>query len=373
MPVIDSILARNAKEATAFAPRSSPRLCVVACDDAALTVQLDAALGLRPGEVTMIRTAAGSGALSEELLQRGVAKAIYVEGCDEVLLLTHSSCTLYGLRTEQLIETIARAGVARSSIPFDLRELVGAGRDPRQAVMDSANALRRCAFLPSNLVVHVAHLDEASGALQLVEHGTSVKVERGPSSSESIQGYQAGPSRPLEATIAASNIPVTEVPVIDTLALGAVVPFEAATPLASVLPQFDAMPELPQAALAPPLVPAAPIPVVQLKKRPAQQPSHPPPLSKPSTSPKLQRAVDTVRTFMREDLPAKERQWAKAALAHAAEEGQSADALVKIVLQPVLKSGNKRYRVIDEMILVKDEVSKMTAQQAFGVLRGMVE
>src|SRR5438874_5810711 len=104
MPAIEDLLSSNQREATAFAKVAMPRLCIVACDDAALTVQLDATLGIVPGGASVIRLPAGAGALSEEVLQRAVAKAVYVEGCDEVLLLTHSSCTLYSLQANDLID-----------------------------------------------------------------------------------------------------------------------------------------------------------------------------------------------------------------------------------------------------------------------------
>jgi carbonic anhydrase len=358
MAAIDSILARNAKEATTFSPPTAPKLCVVACDDSALTFQLEATLGLKMGEVAMIRLPAGGGALSEEVLQRAVAKAVYVEGCEEVLLLTHSSCTLYALRAEQLIDAIAKAGVPRSAIPFDLREMVGAGRDPRQAVRDSAQGLRRCAFLPAKLLVHVGHLDEATGVLQLVEHGATAQVDRGPIGTENLSGYQTGPAVPLESSIPPVKIPVPAVFFLDATAVQ-VPAMEFVAPV----------PDLPSDAVAAPTiaVPKAPQPI------PVRQVQKPPPLTAAPPAPGLQKAVETVRSFMMNDLPKKERQWVKAALANAAEEGQSADALVKIALQPVLKSGNKRYKVIDEMILVKDELSKMPTSRAFAILRSMVE
>ena len=366
MAAIDSILARNAKEATPFAARVTPKLCVVACDDAALTLQLESALGLKLGELPMIRLPAASGALSEEVLQRAVAKAVYVEGCEEVLLLTHSSCTLYGLRAEQLIEAIARAGVPRSAIPFDLRDMVGAGRDPRQAVLDSAQSLRRCAFLPPRLLVHVGHLDEATGTLQLVEHGATAQVDRGPIGAENLSGYQSGPAVPVESGIPPVSIAVPEVAFLDLPAVQ-IAPSEFVTQTA----------DLPPAALAPAAIPVAPIPVRQVQKPAAavsvRQFQQPPPLAPAPPNPNLQKAVEAVRSFMMNDLPKKERQWVKAALSHASEEGQTSDALVKIALQPVLKAGNKRYKVIDEMILVKDELSKMPSSRAFAILRSMVE
>jgi hypothetical protein len=52
---------------------------------------------------------------------------------------------------------------------------------------------------------------------------------------------------------------------------------------------------------------------------------------------------------------------------------EGSEAIIKIALRPILQSGNKRYQVMDEMILVKEELSKLPPDRAFNVLKTLVE
>ena len=85
------------------------------------------------------------------------------------------------------MDALREWNVPRSSVPFDLRELVGAGRDPRQAAYDSAQALRSCPFLPSGLTVHLAHYDDVGGKLSVSNQAQNETV-RPPSPHLQMEG-----------------------------------------------------------------------------------------------------------------------------------------------------------------------------------------
>src|SRR5512140_2744655 len=208
MSAIEIILERNRSAARPAGPESWPKLCIVTCDDASLTGRLEPLLGLSPGDAVVIRLPAGGGALPLDALQRAVAKAVFIGGCDEVLCVSHSGCTLYQLSTDKIVDALARQGVPRSAVPFDLRDLVGAGRDPRDAIRDAVEALRRCEYLPESLLVHLGHLDEATGRLELVENGEQHKAARAKTGGATqVAGYQAGPTDLSKATSAPAPLP----------------------------------------------------------------------------------------------------------------------------------------------------------------------
>jgi len=88
--------------------------------------------------------------------------------------------------------------------------------------------------------------------------------------------------------------------------------------------------------------------------------------------PELAQAVQKVRTFMAAEIGKNERRDVLAALDQAARRGAGSEELVKIALKPVLQSGSNRYKVIDELILVKEDATRMAPSDAAAVLREMI-
>lgn len=349
-------------------------LCVVTCDDPSLTARLGPALGSGPGEATVVRLPAGGGALSVELLQRCVAKAVLVDGCDEVLVLTHSTCSLGAVSASALVEAMSKHRIPRSAVPGDLRELVGAGRSPMDAALDAAAALRACAFLPAQMPVHLGRLDDATGQLTIVERGEEHRQARSLEMVANVAGYQPGPMPAHEP--------------------GAPMPELAAAMSASLdLPPLDLkVPDAMQAAPGPaPMVITAPVPAgmaipdaILVEPVPAQRP---PPRAQPGRSTKPQRppakaqlaqgqaltdAVGKLREFIRGEVIPVERRELREELAQAVASGAGTEELVKITLAPFLKAGQNRYRVIDEMILVKEKAMAMGPDQAAALLRSII-
>jgi carbonic anhydrase len=86
-------------------PRPSRRLAVVTCMDARIDVF--AALGLRLGEVHVLRNAGGR--VTDDVL-RSLALSTHVLGVEEVVLMQHTRCGLAGA-TDAELQTITGAGV----------------------------------------------------------------------------------------------------------------------------------------------------------------------------------------------------------------------------------------------------------------------
>ncbi len=404
MAAIELLLERNRKAQRAFTGASWPKLCILTCDDAGLTGQLEQVLGLQAGDAVILRLPAGGGALSTEVVQRAVAKAVYVDGCDEVLVLSHSSCSLYNLSASSLIESLARHGVSRSAVPMDLRELVGAGQDPREAVRMSVEALRRCAYLPEAFLVHLGHLEESSGELLLVEHGEKYRVARGQAQSAGgVGGYQSGPTQLTDPRVQElPSIGDMTVQQLSAPSLPEVLPYERqaiSVTMPTVTTQLSVPDDLTSAAShtaqslhggdstanmfspsmtseslfasppaheqKPPALTRSRLGGKQSRKANAQS-------QMPALKPALADAVQKIRTFMGNEISKPDRREAEAQITEGLKEGASSEELVKRALRPVLQSGQNRYKVIDEMILVKEELVRLPPFQAAAVLRQMV-
>jgi carbonic anhydrase len=364
MGVLESLLERNGRVARPIGP-AHPRLCVVACDDAALTGRLEPALGLEPGEATLVRLAGAGGALPEEWVARAVFKATVLDGCDDVLLLTHDGCSAESVQANTVLDALARRGVSRAAVPWDIRDSVGAGRDVRTGVRDLAGALRRAAYLPENVSVHIAHL-ALDGTLQIIERGDALKVKREAAAGSALSSAP-GPIRLTSSEPAVAPGPVNP---------PAVVPVDC-TPTPIQIRRVEAAPS------APALGDAHSALAQMLQARPAPKPKHPkgkPSPSRPPTLPPdvktpnaaLANALAGLRVFMLAELKKPQRAEMDEELTAAHQRGTESPALVKLVLDPILKLGETRYRVIDEMIAVKEALAAVPPKVAVDYLRNLL-
>ena len=81
-------------------------------------------------------------------------------------------------------------------------------------------------------------------------------------------------------------------------------------------------------------------------------------------SPELAAAIDKLRAFMQAQVPRLARVELSQSLVGLADSGANSAELVKVLLQPVLEMGNERYRVLDEMILLKEQLSNQPPKDA---------
>jgi len=143
-------------------------LAVVACYDPRLDELLPAALGLAPGEAFLLRTPGATVRPGSGIL-RALAIAVYLFDVDRVLIVGHTSCRMASFPTADFASAFRRRGVPRQAFgDDDLRTWAGAIPTPRQGVLTAAAAIADAPFLPPNLRVAGAILDDASGALELV-------------------------------------------------------------------------------------------------------------------------------------------------------------------------------------------------------------
>ncbi|MCP3961774.1 MAG: carbonic anhydrase [bacterium] len=171
--LIDDLLKRNAAFVEGRAARPLPRaeqvpLAVVACYDPRLDALLRPALGLAEGEGFMLRTAGAAVPPTSHLL-RSLAVAVYLFEVEEVVIVGHSSCRMASFPTDDFISAFRRRGVGRETFGAgDLRRWAGAIATPREGVLATAAAITGAPFLPPDLAIAGAVLDDESGRLEVI-------------------------------------------------------------------------------------------------------------------------------------------------------------------------------------------------------------
>lgn len=422
MAAIDEILKLN----SGFTPRhedasgvvaASRELCVLACSDPGLTRVLEPALGLDPGEAVILRVPGPTVSEAGPGILGAVAGALFINGCAEILVVAHTGCGVVSRDARKIVDSLSRRGVSRDAIPSDLRSFFGLAPDPRNIALGTAAVLRALPFLPRNVVVHAALLDTGTGRLTVLERGESAAVARPAASSSFTSGSADYGTVPADLGIGArssldgnrsdggAGVGSALQGAIDFVAAG---PAFAPLPLNMPVGVIGASPAGETAATdtrttsrraaVSPSSPAErlessffdeagrsssqearpkPPPLRGSKKakgaRPPTRTSGQLPPSALIVSSELAAHVEKVRAFYAAELGPQVRGEVRKQLFRAHEEQADSAELIKIVIRPILESGQKRYKVIDELLALKDALSKSDRNACHATLRQLLD
>ncbi|MFN7134947.1 MAG: hypothetical protein ACK4N5_22915, partial [Myxococcales bacterium] len=412
MSVLDELLSHASRHTEGGAAASDfsarRRLCLVTCSDPRLTRMFSKVLGLERGDAVVIRVP-GAGASPE--LVRAVASAVLLSGCDEVLVLTPTS----GVHTQTLSDVLDRMsarGVQRNAIPGDVRAFFGLQPNARQAALDTAALLRSQPFLPKGVLVHAALIDPDSGALTMVERGENAEVRtvaqpattstfgslpEGLGLGIDISRERSSVATLLEVGSGAVELDITHIPPPDLT----LTPLDLTiTPLQrsniNLTPKVRfGMPAAPEAVnqfvpepfdpslqpqettLVAPGADASPASVRPPSRPAAAKPPRPqqPAPARPravTLPPALAQKIEPVRAFFFAEVTPAARKNVKRALTEAYESGEPNAELVKVAIKPILELGQKRYKVIDELIALKEAAGQLDRETYFGALMQLI-
>ncbi len=133
----------------------SLRVAIVTCMDA--RIDLNALLGLGPGEAHVMRNAGG---IITDAELRSLAISQRKLGTRSVVVMTHTQCGMASFTDADFVAELEEdTGEAPGWAP-------GAFTDPRAAARAGAEAVRACVHLPFRDDVHAAVLDLATGEIE---------------------------------------------------------------------------------------------------------------------------------------------------------------------------------------------------------------
>lgn len=114
-PELERALLENERFVSAFRPPPdiTPRLAVIACMDARITVE--AILGLQPGEAHIIRNAGG---LATDDALRSLVISQHLLGTREVFVIEHTRCGMLTFEEGAPQDELARATGVTIDLPF---------------------------------------------------------------------------------------------------------------------------------------------------------------------------------------------------------------------------------------------------------------
>ncbi len=150
------------------------KLAILTCMDTRLTELLPAALGLRNGDVKMIKNAGGMISHPFGSVMRSLLVCIYEMGVEEIAVVGHYDCGMRGFDMNVIAQKMAARGIPPER--FDTLKYYGVnlgswlvGFESTQAsVQETVAIIRQHPLVPEDVQVHGMLMDPVTGGLQRV-------------------------------------------------------------------------------------------------------------------------------------------------------------------------------------------------------------
>lgn len=147
------------------------KIAIVTCMDTRLTHLLPAALGIKNGDVKMIKNAGGTITNPFDSTMRSLIVAVYELGVNEIMIIGHTSCGVQGMDSAHMLELMRRRGIDDEHISLmrhcgiDLDSWLHGFDDTEAAVSETVDLVRNHPLLPRDITVSGFIIDSETGLL----------------------------------------------------------------------------------------------------------------------------------------------------------------------------------------------------------------
>ncbi len=130
------------------------KIAIVTCMDTRLVELLPAALGLRNGDVKIIKNAGATITNPFDSTMRSILVAVYELGVTEVMVIGHTGCGVQGMDAEEMLHQMKERGVSEEHITLmehcgiNLRQWLHGFEDTDEAVKETVDLISRHPLMP---------------------------------------------------------------------------------------------------------------------------------------------------------------------------------------------------------------------------------
>lgn len=178
--MIDELLKFNEKfveekgyEKYATSKYPDKKIAIVTCMDTRLVELLPAALGIRNGDVKIIKNAGATITNPFDSTMRSILIAIYELGVSEVMVIGHTGCGVQGMNAEEMLHLMKERGVSEEHISLmrhcgiNLRQWLHGFDNTDDAVRETVDLIANHPLMPpSGINVKGFVMDSYTGALK---------------------------------------------------------------------------------------------------------------------------------------------------------------------------------------------------------------
>ena len=176
--MIDEILAFNREfvasrgyERYTTSKYPDKRIAIVTCMDTRLVELLPAALGIRNGDVKMIKNAGATITNPFDSTMRSLLVAVYELGVNEVMIIGHTGCGVQGMDSAEMLHLMRQRGIDDEHISLmrhcgiDLDSWLHGFDDTHAAIAETVDLVRYHPLMPKDVRVAGYLMDSVTGQL----------------------------------------------------------------------------------------------------------------------------------------------------------------------------------------------------------------
>lgn len=151
------------------------KVAIITCMDTRLVNLLPAALGIRNGDVKMIKNAGGMVLDPFDSTVRSVIVSVYELGVEHVMVIGHTDCGVSNVSPKGIEELMVKRGISRDTIDMvrycqvDLEKWLKGFDSVDMSVKDSVRLLREHPLLPDDVKISGYIMDSVTGELMPVD------------------------------------------------------------------------------------------------------------------------------------------------------------------------------------------------------------
>lgn len=150
------------------------KIAIVTCMDTRLVALLPAALGLKPGDVKIIKNAGGTITNPFDSTVRSLLVAIYELGVNEIMIIGHTECGVQGMNAEEMLHLMRERGIPEEHINLmmhcgiDLKKWLHGFDNTEKAVIDTVDLVKNHPLMPKDVTVRGYIMDSVTGKLDTI-------------------------------------------------------------------------------------------------------------------------------------------------------------------------------------------------------------
>lgn len=150
------------------------KIAIVTCMDTRLVELLPAALGIRNGDVKMIKNAGGTITNPFDSTMRSLLVAVYELGVNEIMVIGHTECGVQGMNAHEMLELMRARGIDEEHISLmrhcgiDLDSWLHGFDDGYQAVRETVDLVRNHPLMAKDVTVAGYMIDSTTGLLEKI-------------------------------------------------------------------------------------------------------------------------------------------------------------------------------------------------------------
>ncbi|WP_072531939.1 carbonic anhydrase [Bacteroides ilei] len=147
------------------------KIAIVTCMDTRLVELIPAALGIRNGDVKMIKNAGGTITHPFGSAMRSLLVAIYELGVEEIMIIGHTDCGAQHMDSKVMLQHIKEHGVTDEQIAMmeycnvDLNSWLSGFDNVEQSVRGSVHLVKHHPLVPKDIIVRGFIINSVTGEL----------------------------------------------------------------------------------------------------------------------------------------------------------------------------------------------------------------